>query len=539
MGDPELLHLFATRRDEHAFTRLVERYSATVFGAALRKTGDHAAAQDISQTVFAVLARKAGDLAGHPALGGWLYRAAVLESSKYYRTESRRLKHLEKYAENHEISGSGAPEVNGSDLRESIDDAISALPDRDREVVVLRYFEDLEFGEIAERTGGREPALRMRLSRALKRLGKKLSKETSAVSGCIAIAGTEAAAAVPESFVASTSAAAIQAAPTLLTTTLTTHTLETMATAKLKLTAVAAGVTALAAIPIGTQWQANRTLKAELATQQLHVDGLEAALASAKASIVKAEEKSVEEIAAATAIQDSSNTSDSSGSSTASSETPNNMDSLKSLFENPMMVESMKLQLKTQFGEIYGELFTGLGFADDEIDVLTDLLIERKVAEARGMMDVVGAGKETIEAALAEARAPIDEKLDGLLSPSEEKQLAEVERTLNERHQVNMISDQLSLGEHPLTSEQESRLLDVMIAAKGNSDAGLDSNQLWSPEEAPDKMEELVAYHAGIAEDAASFLSADQVVALESTQENLRAMIKMAADMSANMSANN
>ena len=531
MGDPELLHLFATRRDEHAFTRLVERYSATVFGAALRKTGDHAAAQDISQTVFAVLARKASDLAGHPALGGWLYRAAVLESSKYYRTESRRLKHLEKYAENREISGSGAPEVNGSDLRESIDDAISALPDRDREVVVLRYFEDLEFGEIAERTGGREPALRMRLSRALKRLGKKLSKETSAVSGCIAIAGTEAAAAVPESFVASTSAAAIQAAPTLLTTTLTTHTLETMATAKLKLTAVAAGVTALAAIPIGTQWQANSALKTELAAQQLRVDELETALASATASIVKAEDPPVEKIAAA-AAQDSSDFSDTPSASTASSGAPSNMNSLKSLFDNPMMVETMKQQIKAQFGEIYSQFFGGLGFADDEIEVLTDLLIERKIAEAKAAMEVVGADKETREAALAEARVPINEKLDELLSPSDAKDLAEVERTINERHQVSMISSQLSSGEHPLTSEQESRLLDVMVAAKAKSDTGDDMEHFWTPEEAPDKMDEMATYHAGIAEDAASFLSAEQLVALEATQQHFRALMKMAADMS-------
>ena len=298
-----------------------------------------------------------------------------------------------------------------------------------------------------------------------------------------------------------------------------TSTFPFMATAKLKRTVVAAGLIALTVILIGTLWQANRKPEIEIVAQEPGVS--EPAPAAAK--ILKAEEPPVEE---------SSGISE-PGVVASASASSSNMNSMKGLLENPMIAEAMKREMRSQYGGIYRELFEDLGFADDEIEVLTDLLIVRKFAEAMTVMEVVGTDEETREAALAEARAPVDKELDELLSPSAAEKLAEVERTLAERLQVRKIGSQLSLGDDPLTFEQGSRLFDVLVAAKEKSDTAKYAERVWTLEEAPDRMAEMVVYHARIRDDAASFLSAEQIAALESSQESLRKMMKSASDWNA------
>ena len=60
--DAELLREFCDRGSEAAFKSLVEAHLGLVVGAALRRTGNRALAEEISQTVFAILARKADDV---------------------------------------------------------------------------------------------------------------------------------------------------------------------------------------------------------------------------------------------------------------------------------------------------------------------------------------------------------------------------------------------------------------------------------------------------------------------------------------------
>ena len=79
-ADHELLTAYAERAEEGAFHAIVQRHSALVHGVAVRRTGDAALAEDVVQQVFLALARKARSLAGQVKLGGWLHRAAVMES---------------------------------------------------------------------------------------------------------------------------------------------------------------------------------------------------------------------------------------------------------------------------------------------------------------------------------------------------------------------------------------------------------------------------------------------------------------------------
>ena len=88
-SDVDLLAAFATRRDQEAFRRLVERYSPLVAGICRRILSDAHAAEDAVQTTFLALARRPKVVRGD-TIAGWLCAVARRTCLKFRRTDSRR-----------------------------------------------------------------------------------------------------------------------------------------------------------------------------------------------------------------------------------------------------------------------------------------------------------------------------------------------------------------------------------------------------------------------------------------------------------------
>lgn len=175
-----LLRDFSRSRSEEAFRTLVRQHSSVVYGTALRKLGgNRAAAQDVTQEVFTLLARKA-DRLGSVVLGGWLYRQTCRRAANHVRTETRRKQRESLAMEN--LSTSTAPDVDES-LAGELDDALLALPEKDRDALILRFFEGKEFRSLGITLGLSEEAARKRVTRALERLAGNLRRKGIAVGG--------------------------------------------------------------------------------------------------------------------------------------------------------------------------------------------------------------------------------------------------------------------------------------------------------------------------------------------------------------------
>src|SRR6187431_1839790 len=99
LTDGQLLLEFALSRDQRAFHELVQRHQDMVFSTALRRTGHADAASDVVQNVFLGLAAKAARLSSRATLGGWLYKATLLEVARRQRDEARRTRRERQYAE--------------------------------------------------------------------------------------------------------------------------------------------------------------------------------------------------------------------------------------------------------------------------------------------------------------------------------------------------------------------------------------------------------------------------------------------------------
>ena len=200
--DAELLRRYAEEKSEEAFAELVERHLGLVYHAALRQCGGDAyRAQDVAQAVFADLARKAATLARRPVLAGWLYTSTRYAAAQAVRTEVRRqAREQEAHAMSEILSGIDAePAADWEQLRPVIDDALHGLGERDREAVLLRFFEGRSFADVSAKLSVSEDAARMRVDRALERMRALLARHgvTSTTTALAAALSSQAVASVP------------------------------------------------------------------------------------------------------------------------------------------------------------------------------------------------------------------------------------------------------------------------------------------------------------------------------------------------------
>lgn len=176
-GDAELLRRYARDHSQAAFAELVHRHLPFVYAAALRQTnGASHRSEEIAQTVFIDLARKARLLTGRDSIAGWLHTGVHHAAAQLKRTEQRReRREHEAHAMQH-LHSSDTPSVDWDRLRPVIDDALLELPERDRQVLFLRFFQGLAFADLGRRVGLSEDAARMRVDRALDKLRLRLAR---------------------------------------------------------------------------------------------------------------------------------------------------------------------------------------------------------------------------------------------------------------------------------------------------------------------------------------------------------------------------
>jgi RNA polymerase sigma factor (sigma-70 family) len=211
--DSELLRDYVRNGAEDAFAELVRRRLGLVYRVALRKVnGDVHLAEEVTQGVFADLARKAARLAERETLAGWLFTSAHFAATKAVRSAERR-RHREQKAQimMNELSGGTAAATDWDSLRPLLDDLMQDLPERDREAVLLRFYEEKDYEEIGKRLRLSSNGARSRIERALEKIRTALAGRgiASTEAAVIAALGTQSAFAAPAGLVSSVTTTAL------------------------------------------------------------------------------------------------------------------------------------------------------------------------------------------------------------------------------------------------------------------------------------------------------------------------------------------
>lgn len=171
MTDHDLLQRYARENSQAAFAELVARHLNLVYSAARRQVRAPQLAEDITQSVFLDLAHHARDFPAAQPLAAWLHVVTRRTAIDAIRHESRRL------AREHTAADLAATDAmppsspsTWSQLEPHLDEAVAALPDADRQAILLRYFENKSLREIGASLGTSDDAAQKRVSRALDHL---------------------------------------------------------------------------------------------------------------------------------------------------------------------------------------------------------------------------------------------------------------------------------------------------------------------------------------------------------------------------------
>lgn len=171
-SDHQLLKQHLRHPSGGALTTLIEQFLPLVLSVARRITANDEAARDISQTVFLRLIKKAPNIPSTLPLTAWFHRETHSASVDHVRSEVRRQQREQTAASLNTMKITPDP---WHQLAPEIDGAINELPENDRSLVLLRFYDNQTHPQIARKLGIKEDAARMRTTRALEKLRTILS----------------------------------------------------------------------------------------------------------------------------------------------------------------------------------------------------------------------------------------------------------------------------------------------------------------------------------------------------------------------------
>jgi uncharacterized protein (TIGR03435 family) len=173
--DMDLLREYAVHQSEAAFEILVARHVGLVHSAAMRQVRHPQLAEEITQSVFIILARKAGSLNAKTVLPGWLYRTTRYAAGAALKMQSRRER---RQHEAHLQSMIQEPQSHPGweQIAPLLDEAMEHLRGKDRDAIVLRYFQNKSLREVGATLGVDEYAAQKRVARALEKLHHYFTK---------------------------------------------------------------------------------------------------------------------------------------------------------------------------------------------------------------------------------------------------------------------------------------------------------------------------------------------------------------------------
>lgn len=143
--DDKIRQWLSEGKSEMAFRAIVRMSSRPLYRMIRRMAGDHLMADDILQNIYLKVFEKIDSFEWRSGLYTWIYRIAVNEVLQCLRKEK---KHLAVDLE--DVTLTEEPRVDFEVWMKRFEKAVSELPDQQRMVFILRYYEEKSYKEIAE-----------------------------------------------------------------------------------------------------------------------------------------------------------------------------------------------------------------------------------------------------------------------------------------------------------------------------------------------------------------------------------------------------
>ncbi|MBK0403930.1 RNA polymerase sigma factor [Adhaeribacter sp. BT258] len=178
MEDKEILEKFAKEESRNlAFNQLVRKYQQKVYWHIRKMVIDHEDADDLTQEVFIKVWKHLENFRQDSQLYTWLYRIATNECLNFLKSKKRKFfLPINDVAAELTAKIDQSDHISGDEIQLKLQKALLRLPDKQRLVFNMKYYDDLKYEEISEILGTSVGALKASYHLAVKKIEDYITK---------------------------------------------------------------------------------------------------------------------------------------------------------------------------------------------------------------------------------------------------------------------------------------------------------------------------------------------------------------------------
>lgn len=174
--DEQILKFFNEGKQQEAFKLLMATYQERIYWHIRRIVLTHEDTDDILQNTLIKIWKGLDKFKGGSKLYTWIFRIASNETFTFLEKNKKHQNQID-LDECYQFSGSTSDHIDGEFIQQKLEQALLEVPEKQRMVFHLKYYEDLKYSEISEIVGTSVGALKANYHLAVKKIEEFLKED--------------------------------------------------------------------------------------------------------------------------------------------------------------------------------------------------------------------------------------------------------------------------------------------------------------------------------------------------------------------------
>ena len=172
ISDEQILHLLQSEKNmEQGFRLLISKYQERLYNHIRRMVNEHQDANDVIQNTFIKVFKNIAKFEGNAQLYTWLYRIATNETITFLNKKKRKSTTSIDDSELDMANRLSADTYfDGDEAQAKLEEALTTLPDKQKLVFNMRYYDEMPYQAISDVLGTSVGALKASYHHAVKKI---------------------------------------------------------------------------------------------------------------------------------------------------------------------------------------------------------------------------------------------------------------------------------------------------------------------------------------------------------------------------------